>query len=243
MRAVPVVIGLVFCLGCTNARNTIIPQDISKLDTIKPSVDKLTSEEKGLFVTYMMRHTVGAALGSAFGVKQEAIPASMTIGKAIEEQKAFAVKMDAEAAAKKAAGQKAEADRKALADQLAQVLTANLREVSLHKATFQNFDVENYIKFGISFENKGAKSIVGIKGIATFRDKFGDVISTLPMKIEVQLKPGQTTLVKLQKKYNQFDSDDQKLANVYAATAKFELTPEVVLFSDGSKFEAPKAPE
>jgi hypothetical protein len=113
----------------------------------------------------------------------------------------------------------------------------------LHKATFQNFDVENYIKFGISFENKGAKSIVGIKGIATFRDKFGDVISTLPMKIEVQLKPGQTTLVKLQKKYNQFDSDDQKLANVDAATAKFELTPEVVLFSDGSKFEAPKAPE
>lgn len=242
MRSLHFALCLALCMACTSAKNTLVPQSMDKMDTIKPAVEKLTDEERGLFTGYLMRHTIGAALGSAFGVKQDGIPAGMTIGKAIAEQKEFVAKQEGEAAAAKVAAKKAEETRKALAAQMAQVLTVSLKSISLHKATFSSsFDVENYINFTLEVENKGGKGISGIKGTATFRDKFGDVVSSLPLKMEDEIKPGQKLVVKLQKKYNQFRADDQKLAGVDAATAKFELAPEVVLFSDGTKFEAPAA--
>jgi hypothetical protein len=234
---------LVLCVGCGDPKNTALPQDLSKMESIKPAVEKLKPEDRDLLAGYIVRHGVGAAIGNAFGVKQEAIPAGMTIGKAINDQREFAAKQAAEAEAKKAAEQKAEADRKALADQMAQVLGSSLKSISLHKATFENFDVENYVKLGIEFQNKGTKTIIGIKGTATFRDQFGDAISSAHLKLDINLKPGQIVTQMLQKNFNQFMEQDKKLASASAATTKLELVPEVILFSDGSKFEAPSSAE
>jgi hypothetical protein len=74
---------LVASVGCSNPKNTKIPQDLAKIDTIKASVDKLTPEEKELFGSYLMMRMLGTA------GPNKGIPAGMTIGKAIEEQRAF----------------------------------------------------------------------------------------------------------------------------------------------------------
>jgi len=147
----------------------------------------------------------------------------------------------AEEEVKKAEREKAEASRKALADQMAQVLSVRFVDVKLHKASFRDFDVESYVRFAIEFNNMGSKTITGMKGIANFKDKFGDTISELPIKVEQKLPAGEKVIIILSKRFNQFEPVDRTLANLDTATTSFTVSPEVVLFSDGSKFEAPKA--
>jgi hypothetical protein len=61
--------------------------------------------------------------------------------------------------------------------------------------------------------------------------------------VEQQIPAGKIVTVKLQKRFNQFDAEDRRLANLDAASTEFTVAPEVVLFSDGTKFEAPKTKE
>src|SRR5690348_12023141 len=84
--------------ACTSAENTTIPQDIEKMDSIKPAMEKLSPEDRTLVAGYIMRHTVGAQMQGLFGVKGDPIPPGMTIGKAIDEQKAFLAERQAEEA-------------------------------------------------------------------------------------------------------------------------------------------------
>lgn len=232
---------IIVLAACSGPRDTPLPKDISKMESIKPAVEKLTPEERELVAGYVMRHTVGAVFGEAFGVKVEPIPDGMTIGKAIDEQRKFIEKQKVEAAAKKAEIEKSEAARKALADQMAQILSVRLVNVDFHKASYRDFDVENYIKLTFEFYNKGIKDITGFKGFAIFKDKFGDTLSELPIKVGQKIPAGKNVSVKLSKRYNQFDAEDRRLANIDATSTQLIVSPEVVLFSDGTKFEAPKS--
>lgn len=74
-------------LGCSNPKNTKIPRDLSQLHTIKPSLDKLTEEERAVFASYMMTRLMRKVPGTE-GTGNP-IPEGMTIGQAIEEQRAF----------------------------------------------------------------------------------------------------------------------------------------------------------
>ncbi len=78
---------LVATVACSNPKNTKIPKDLSKIDTLKPALSKLTEEERALFGSYMMTHLMGTAPGSAGS--SNPVPEGMTIGKAIKEQQAY----------------------------------------------------------------------------------------------------------------------------------------------------------
>jgi hypothetical protein len=86
---------LVAAVGCSNPKNTKIPKDLTKIATIKASVDKLTPEEKELFGSYLMMRLMGTT-GDNKG-----IPEGTTIGQAIEEQQALAKKIGPEGMAEK----------------------------------------------------------------------------------------------------------------------------------------------
>jgi len=121
------------------------------------------------------------------------------------------------------------------------VMTVRLAGIRLHKASYRDFDVENQILISIDLENRGSKPISGMKGTATFKDKFGDILSELPIKFEQEIPAGKTATLKLSKRFNQFDLEDRALASLDAATVDFSVAPEVILFGDGTKFEALKA--
>lgn len=227
-------------LACSGPRDAPLPKDLDKMESIKPVLEKLKPDERDLVTGYIMRHTLGAKFGSMFGVKIEPIPDGMTIGKAIDEQRAFIEKNKADEAAKKAEQEKAEAARKVLADQMAQILSAQLSKVDLHKASYRDFDVKDYVKFTIEFDNRGSKDITGLKGIANFKDKFGDTISNLPIKIEQKISAGKKVTVVLSKDFNQFVDEDRRLASIDASSVQFSISPDVILFADGTKFEAPQ---
>jgi hypothetical protein len=233
-------------VGCSNPHDTPLPKDLAGMESIKPAIEKLPAAERELVAGYIVRHTLGASLGAAFGVKTDPIPDGMTIGRAITEQREFVEKLQAEEAArksqeavKKAARDKARAERAALAVQMKALIGVRLTHLSLHKATFRDGDVKSRINLVFEFENKGTKDITGIKGIATFKDTFGDTVATVPFKVETQIAAGKMTSTRLGKDYNQFNDADRKLADLEASKVVFDLDPEVVLFADGSKFEAP----
>lgn len=228
-------------VACSGPMDTPLPSDLTKMESIKPAMEKLKPEDRDLLAAYIVRHTFGAAMGAAFGVKGEPIPPGMTIGKAIAAQRSFMETAKALEATQKLEAERIAAAKKALSDQMIQLLSARLVDLTLHKATYQDFDVENYVKLAIEFQNKGSKTISGLKGLAVFKDKFGDTVSELPIKVEQEISAGKTITVDLQKRYNQFNTEDQKLANLSATTAKFSISPEVILFADGTKFEALKA--
>jgi hypothetical protein len=85
---------LIFCVALLLAacsgdpHDTKVPTDITKWsNSVKPSLQKLTPEEKALFSRYAIRHMNGAVPGT-IGSKSEPIPEDMTIGKAIAEERA-----------------------------------------------------------------------------------------------------------------------------------------------------------
>jgi hypothetical protein len=65
-----------------DTKDTLIPQDLAKMDTIRSAMEKLTPEERELAAGYIIRQTVGERGGPG-------IPEGMTIGKAITEQQKF----------------------------------------------------------------------------------------------------------------------------------------------------------
>ncbi len=87
---------LAACSG--DPHDTKVPTDISKWSSsVKPSLQKLTHEEKTLFSQYAIRHTAGAAEGH-IGSQSDPIPEDMTIGKAIAEQRNYMAKEQAKGA-------------------------------------------------------------------------------------------------------------------------------------------------
>lgn len=238
MRALIGVVLLAFVLGCSNPKNTKLPQDLGAMESIKPSLDKLAPQDKELLTGYILRHTLGSAFGAAFGKKGDPIPEGMTIGKAIEEQRAFVEKEKLREAEEKAKKDRIIAERKALSDQLSQILTIRLMGIKITSQDQWGFSKRLNLHF--EMENKGEKTIVGLKGEGVLTDRFGDKVSETSMKIEETIPQGKVVKTSLGRSYNQFREEDKKLANVDAATCTFTFTPTVVLFSDGTKVEAPE---
>lgn len=90
---------LAACSG--DPHDTKVPTDISKWSSaVKPSLQKLTPEEKGLFSQYAIRHMAGADVGH-IGNKADPIPEGMTIGKAIEEERNYIAREQAKQSDKK----------------------------------------------------------------------------------------------------------------------------------------------
>ncbi|MGA7594684.1 MAG: hypothetical protein WCA64_05745 [Gallionella sp.] len=78
---------LTACSG--DPHDTRVPTDIKQWsDSVKPSLQKLTPDEKALFSQYAIRHMDGAVPGT-IGSKSDPIPEDMTIGKAIAEERDY----------------------------------------------------------------------------------------------------------------------------------------------------------
>lgn len=79
---------LAACSG--DPHDTKVPADMTKWsNSVKPSLQKLTPDERVLFSQYVIRHISGAAEAGLTGDKADPIPDDMTIGKAIEEQRNY----------------------------------------------------------------------------------------------------------------------------------------------------------
>ena len=75
--------------GCSGPKDTPLPREIEKMESIKLALEKLTPDERELATGYIVR-TIVAKMGGLFGGKEgPGIPEGITLGKAIDEQRTF----------------------------------------------------------------------------------------------------------------------------------------------------------
>jgi hypothetical protein len=242
--------GLTICLSlallvaCNGAKNTIIPREMEKLDSIKPAMEKLTPEERELAAGYIMRHTMAASLGGIFGQKAgPGIPEGMTLGKAIEEQRKFKAELAIEEAKQQQLKAKLQAEREAAMKVMRETTTVTLisKKISAERG-YSGITLDENINVTFGYKNNTEKEITGIKGRIVIKDLFGDDLSTFNISNDTTIKAGQsvTWTGSRSVKYSFGNNKDRKLAELSDDKFKVIWEPMMIVFKDGTKLTAPE---
>jgi hypothetical protein len=126
-RSLMVLVAVALLSGCGGAKDTPLPRELDKMDSLKPVMEKLTPEERELLAGYVMRTTIGSKMGALFGGKEGAgVPEGMTVGRAIEEQRKFKAEAALEEAKQAAVKAKLQAERDAAMKQMRDAVTVTL---------------------------------------------------------------------------------------------------------------------
>ena len=224
-----IILSISFLVSCTKAKDTVIPADMSMWDTdLKPSMGKLSDEDKELLTAYLMR----AKMGEAFGGKPEE---GLTIGKAIENQKAWKTERDKKDQEAKLLKEKLEKEQAALHKQIDEMLTVTVLNVKLKQVDFQTNQI---IKLG--FKNNGTKDLSGIKGTVHFIDMFDKEIGSIGFSYTDGLKAGATAKWSGFRHYNQFIAEHRALVGLKEGKYTIRFKPEMIVFKDGTKLALPE---
>lgn len=228
-------------VACSGPKNTPIPKDLDKLDSIKPALDKLSPEDRELAAAYIMRVGVGSKLQGVFGKEGPGIPDGMTLGKAIEEQRKFKAEADLEEAKQKALKAKLEAEREAALKPLREAVTVTLVSKKIVPEYEYGTLMDEKIDVVFGYKNNTGKDISGVKGYISIKDLFGDEISGFLISNDQTIKAGQTATWEGGRsvKYPLGDNKDRKLAELEPDKYKVVWEPWMVVFADGTKLTDP----
>lgn len=223
--------------ACSNPKDTVVPTSVDKMASIKPQLEKLTPEERDLFASYAVRHTLGAAMGGMFGIKAEPIPEGMTIGKAIDEQRDFSAKAKMKEAEEKALKEKVKAEQQKVMEEMSKVALVTLVSKEIESERMSGITIDEKLMVTLAFKNISPKDIAGIKGTLDATDIFGEQLSGFNISYDKTLKPGETaTFVGGRSvKYGMNASNDRKFAGLPEDKYKLSWKPAVIIFGDGTK--------
>jgi len=230
--------------ACSGPKDTPVPKDLAAMDAVKPSLEKLTPEERELFAGYVMRNTLGAKLGGLFGGKEgPGIPDGMTVGKAIEDQRKFKADRAVEEAKQAALKEKLSAEREAAMKTMRDAVTVTLVSKAVKEERGMSgmlMDENLQVTFG--YRNNSPKEIAGVKGYVSVKDLFGDEISGFAISNDKTIKAGESITWSGSRsvKYAMGSNKDRKLAELTDDKYKVIWEPKVVVFADGTKLEAPE---
>lgn len=230
--------------ACSGPKDTPLPRELDKIESIKPAMEKLTPEERELAAGYIMRHTIGAKLGGLFGGKEgPGIPEGMTLGKAIEEQRKFKADAALEEAKQQALKVKLQAEREAALKPMWEAITVTL--VSKKLATERGYSgmvMDENLEVTFGYKNNSVKDIAGVKGRISIKDLFGDEISVFQISNDSTIKAGQsvTWTGSRSVRFSMGSNKDRKLAELPDDKFKVVWEPQAIIFADGTKLTVPE---
>ncbi len=234
-----------FLAACSGPKETPLPRELGKMDSIKGAMEKLPENERGLVSGYIVRHTIGAAFAGMVGDKStpQGIPEGMTLGKAIEDQRQYLASQAAEEAKQKALKDKLAAEHEAAVARMRDAVSVTLVSKSLHTEKGyggMELDESLVVKFG--YKNNTDKTIAGVKGTVTIQDLFGDKISAFGIANDATIKAKDTATWTGSRsvKFAMGGNKDRKLADLPEEKFKVIWEPEAIVFSDGTKLTAPE---
>lgn len=245
MRHLFLVLAGFVLIACGNPKDTAIPRDVTKLETIKPALDKLTQEERELVTAYIVRQELAAKLGGLFGGKAgPGISEGMTIGKALEEQRKFVADAKAEEARQQALKEKLAAEREAALKPMREAVTVTLvsKRVSEDRG-MSGMVLDEKLEVTFGYSNNSSKDIAGVKGRVTVKDMFGDEISAFQISNDNTIKAGasSTWTGSRSLRFYMGGNKDRKLAELPDDKYKVDWDPQVIVFSDGTRLASPDA--
>ena len=230
--------------ACSGPKDTPVPKDLAAMESVKPSIEKLSVEERELFAGYVVRHTFGAKLGGLFGGKEgPGIPDGMTIGKAIEEQRKFKAERAVEEAKEAALKENLRSERDAAMKTMREAVTVTLVSKALRdQRGSSGIQLDEHLQVTFGYKNNSSKDIAGVKGYISVRDLFDDEISGFAVSNDETIRAGEskTWTGSRSVKYAMAKHKDRKLAELADDKFKIVWEPKVVVFADGSKLTAPE---
>lgn len=244
MRILTILLCSIVIAACSGPKDTPLPRELDKMDTIKPAMEKLTAEERELAAGYIMRHTIGAKLGGLFGGKEgPGIPEGMTIGKAIEEQRKFKADEAIEEAKQQALKAKLQAEREAAQKQMREAVTVTLVSKKLAvEHGYSGIVTDENLQVVFGYKNNTDKEVAGVKGYVSVKDLFGEEISGFLISNDTTIPAGQSTtwMGSRSVRFSLGKNKDRKLAELGDDKYSVVWEPEMIVFKDGTKLTAPK---
>lgn len=225
-------------VGCKNPKETLLPQDMAKMDTVKPAIEKLTPEERDLVSNYIVSRTVGAKIAGIFtGDSTPGIPPGMTIGKAIEEQRKQQEEQKRRESQQTALKEKLKAERESAVKAMRDVVTVTLVSKELQEERGSGgivLDENLVVSFG--YRNNSPKDITGVKGYISVKDQFGDEVSGFAVSNDQAIPAGESKIWtgKRSVKYALGDNKDTKLVALEDGKYSVMWKPTMVVFADGT---------
>lgn len=218
-------------LGCSNPKDEVLPPNMTEADmtVLAENVKSLSEEDKLLLTQYIIRSEMSKAFGG------DGASTGTTVGEAIDNQKQWNIKQEAEqqAKAERAAKLKAEKDAKTAEFEKAVAVTVFDKD-------FVEVDWQSFINLDVDIKNNSSKEIAGLKGTINFFDKFGDLIRPFRFGDDtLDIPAGESYKGTLSWDYNQFMDEDSKFVNTSLESMKYNFEPEQILFKDGTKLDMP----
>ena len=239
-----VLLGFVLVLGaCSDPKGTILPTQIDKMETIKPAMEKLSGDERQLLAAYVTRHTLGTAMGGLFGIRADPIPEGMTIGKAIDEQREFIAKANADEAQQTALKEKMNAERERAMDAMRKVVTVTLlsKKIEVERG-YSGIVMDEKLVVSFGYKNNSDKDIAGVKGTVDVRDLFGDELAGFNISNDSTIKAGATSTWTGSRsvQFGMNATNDRKFAALGDDKFQVVWSPKIVVFTDGSRLTSPE---
>ncbi len=136
-----------------------------------------------------------------------------------------------------------EAEEKALADKVAREemerreALSKVLTVAMFDKGYAEYDYQDYLTYGIAYENKSDRDIRAIKGSIQINDLFDTEIKTINVTEDDGIPAGETLKMTYTTDYNQFRDEDTRLRNKELENLKIVWTPEKIIFTDGTTLE------
>ncbi|WP_198971391.1 hypothetical protein [Xylophilus sp. ASV27] len=237
---------LLFFGACSDPKSTVVPQDFTRMESIQPQLEKLTEDERNMFNAYVARRLIGqvggffAALagGASSG---PAIPQGLTIGAAIDDQRQFVPRQQADEAEKRArlAREKAESEAALAALRSAVSVSLEQKQVKSQKG-LSGFGMDRHLTVAFAFQNQSGKDIAGFKGRVTAVDLFGDKLSVFRVPDDEGIQAGAASVWRDSRSLNSIAGNkDEKFGELPDGKFTMVWEPEVIVFADGSRITAP----
>lgn len=230
-------------VACSSPKDTLLPRELDKMETIKPAIEKLTPDERELASRYVVRHTVGAKLGGLFGgIEGPGIPEGMTLGGAIEEQRKFEADVAIERDKQKALKAKLEAEREAVIKPMREAVTITLisKEIETERG-YSGIVMDEKLNVTFGYRNNTNKDVAGVKGYISVRDLFGDEISGFLISNDETIQAGHTVTWSGSRsvRFSFGTNKDRKLAELGDDKYNLVWEPRMIVFTDGTKLSIP----
>ena len=236
-----VLVTSILLIACSDPRSTALPDDIAKLETIKPQVEKLSEADRGLLTGFLMRRSMSKLMPGL--AKTAGDKTAGTIGEAIDSQKKYVEEAGKRDAAEKLAAAKIKQEHDAAVASMRDLVSVGLISKKINSQTgYSGIETERTIEVSFNFTNKSAKDIAGVKGRITARDQFGDELSGFQISNDETIKTGGAAIWRGSRsvKYA-FGGNNKDEKFVETEDGKYSITwePQAIVFTDGTKVIAP----
>lgn len=231
----------VLLAGCSDPRKMPLPDDISKLESIKPQLEKLSEDDRKQLLGYVMRRAIASVFQGV--TKDVSTLSASTVGEAIDAQRKFVADQQQREEAEKLAQAEAKVKREAAAKALREMVSVSLDSKSIEvNRGMSGMELGRSLKVVFLFTNKSTKDIAGVKGLIEARDLFGDEISSFQVSNDSTIKAsnsgswtGSRSIT-----YAMGSNKDAKLAELGDDKYTLVWLPQSIIFSDGTKAELPQ---